>query len=91
MIWWVIDAPIWIKRELSASLKHGDEGLWIWNPLDIQFMRGITREDLFSMKNLKEDLLICVENEKVVTPRKFREIGEYFGLVFQGFPGTTTF
>jgi len=49
----------------------------------------LLEEDLFSMKNLKEDLLHCV-NESEMTRRKFREIASISGLVFQGYPGKPT-
>ena len=49
----------------------------------------ILEEDLFSLKNLREDILRCV-NETEMTRRKFREIASIAGLVFQGYPGKPT-
>jgi ATP-dependent Lhr-like helicase len=49
----------------------------------------ILEEDLFSLKNLREDILRCV-NETEMTKRKFREIASIAGLVFQGYPGKPT-
>jgi len=39
-----------MQRELNpASLKHGDEWLWIWNPLDSpNSIEELLEEDLFS-------------------------------------------
>ncbi|UZD23758.1 ligase-associated DNA damage response DEXH box helicase [Algoriphagus halophytocola] len=49
----------------------------------------ILEEDVFSLKNLREDILRCV-NETEMTRRKFREIASIAGLVFQGYPGKPT-
>ncbi|WP_439489557.1 ligase-associated DNA damage response DEXH box helicase [Algoriphagus sp.] len=46
----------------------------------------ILEEDIFTLKNLREDILLCV-NETEMTRRKFREIASIAGLVFQGYPG----
>ncbi|MCE7054578.1 ligase-associated DNA damage response DEXH box helicase [Algoriphagus sp. AGSA1] len=49
----------------------------------------ILEEDIFTLKNLREDILLCV-NETEMTRRKFREIASIAGLVFQGYPGKPT-
>jgi ATP-dependent Lhr-like helicase len=49
----------------------------------------ILEEDVFSLKNIKEDILHCV-NESEMSRRKFREIASIAGLVFQGYPGKPT-
>ncbi|WPR77975.1 ligase-associated DNA damage response DEXH box helicase [Algoriphagus sp. NG3] len=46
----------------------------------------ILEEDIFTLKNLREDILLCV-NETEMTRRKFREIASIAGLIFQGYPG----
>jgi ATP-dependent Lhr-like helicase len=49
----------------------------------------ILEEDIFSLKNIEQDILHCV-NESEMSRRKFREIASIAGLVFQGYPGKPT-
>ena len=49
----------------------------------------ILEEDIFSLKNIEDDILHCV-NESEMSRRKFREIASIAGLVFQGYPGKPT-
>lgn len=49
-------------------------------------IEDILEEDIFTLKNLEEDVLHCI-NESEMSRRKFREISSIAGLVFQGYPG----
>jgi ATP-dependent Lhr-like helicase len=53
------------------------------SPIPIE---DILEEDLFSEKNLADDIIACI-NESEMAKRKFRDVATISGLVFQGFPG----
>ncbi len=77
-----------VSYPVSLNMAMNDYGFEILSdsPLPIE---ELLEEDLFSMTNLREDLLQCV-NESEMTRRKFREIASISGLVFQGYPGKPT-
>ncbi|OYX11301.1 MAG: DNA ligase-associated DEXH box helicase, partial [Algoriphagus sp. 32-45-6] len=73
---------------VSINMAMNDYGFEILSdvPLSIE---ELIEEDIFSLKNLEEDILHCV-NESEMSRRKFREIASIAGLVFQGYPGKPT-
>ncbi|MBM3168778.1 MAG: ligase-associated DNA damage response DEXH box helicase [Bacteroidetes bacterium] len=73
---------------VTFSMAMNDYGFELFSevPLDIE---ELLEEDLFSLNNLEEDVLHCV-NESEMSKRKFREIASIAGLVFQGYPGKPT-
>lgn len=73
---------------VSINMAMNDYGFEILSdvPLSIE---ELIEEDIFSLKNLEEDILHCV-NESEMSRRKFREIASIAGLVFQGYPGRPT-
>jgi len=73
---------------VTFSMAMNDYGFELFSdvPLDIE---ELLEEDLFSLHNLEEDVLHCV-NESEMSKRKFREIASIAGLVFQGYPGKPT-
>lgn len=77
-----------VSYPASLNMAMNDYGFEILSDSTIP-IEELLEEDLFSMKNLKEDLLHCV-NESEMTRRKFREIASISGLVFQGYPGKPT-
>ena len=77
-----------VSYPASLNMAMNDYGFEILSDSPIP-IEELLEEDLFSMKNLKEDLLHCV-NESEMTRRKFREIASISGLVFQGYPGKPT-
>ncbi len=77
-----------VSRPVSFSMAMNDYGFELLSDSPIP-IEELLEEDLFSMKNLQEDLLQCV-NESEMTRRKFREIASIAGLVFQGYPGKPT-
>ncbi len=73
---------------VSINMAMNDYGFEILSdvPLSIE---ELIEEDIFTLKNLEEDILHCV-NESEMSRRKFREIASIAGLVFQGYPGKPT-
>lgn len=76
---------ITVSYPVSFSIAMNDYGFELLSDsyLDIE---ELLAEDLFTIKNVKEDILSCV-NESEMARRKFREIASISGLVFQGYPG----
>ncbi|MDN3204632.1 ligase-associated DNA damage response DEXH box helicase [Algoriphagus sediminis] len=74
-----------VSYPVSFSIAMNDYGFELLSDtyLDIE---ELLAEDLFTTKNMKEDILACV-NESEMARRKFREIAGISGLVFQGYPG----
>jgi len=70
---------------VSLNMAMNDYGFEILSDVPIS-AEEILEEDIFSMKNIEEDILHCV-NESEMSRRKFREIASIAGLVFQGYPG----
>lgn len=70
---------------ISFNMAMNDYGFELFTDSPIS-AEDILEEDIFSLKNIEEDILHCV-NESEMSRRKFREIASIAGLVFQGFPG----
>lgn len=73
---------------VSLNMAMNDYGFEILSDVPIS-AEEILEEDIFSLKNIEEDILHCV-NESEMSRRKFREIASIAGLVFQGYPGKPT-
>ncbi|ERM81561.1 DEAD/DEAH box helicase [Rhodonellum psychrophilum GCM71 = DSM 17998] len=74
-----------VSYPISFSIAMNDYGFELLSDIDIP-IEEILEQDLFSEKNLTEDILTCI-NESEMAKRKFRDIATISGLVFQGFPG----
>lgn len=70
---------------ISFNMAMNDYGFELFTDSPIS-AEDILEEDIFSLKNIEEDILHCV-NESEMSRRKFREIASIAGLVFQGYPG----
>jgi len=89
MNWWgCIDRLSDSAWAIPASLEHGDEWLWIWNPLgQSNSNRGITlEEDLFSRKKFKGKICCTVEwkwddSSKFREDRRVFRLGSFKGLI----------
>lgn len=73
---------------VSLNMAMNDYGFEILSDVPIS-AEEILEEDIFSLKNIEDDILHCV-NESEMSRRKFREIASIAGLVFQGYPGKPT-
>jgi ATP-dependent Lhr-like helicase len=73
---------------VSLSMAMNDYGFELLSDVYIS-PEEIMEEDIFSLKNIDQDILHCV-NESEMSRRKFREIASIAGLVFQGYPGKPT-
>lgn len=76
------------SQPISFNMAMNDYGFELLSDVPIA-IEEILEEDIFSLKNLENDVLQCV-NESEMTRRKFREIASIAGLVFQGYPGKPT-
>ena len=74
-----------VSYPISFSIAMNDYGFELLSDIDIP-IEEVLAEDLFSMDNLKEDILTSI-NESEMAKRKFRDIASIAGLVFQGYPG----
>lgn len=74
-----------VSYPLSISIAMNDYGFELLsdNPIPIE---DILEENLFSEKNLAEDILSCI-NESEMAKRRFRDVATISGLIFQGYPG----
>jgi ATP-dependent Lhr-like helicase len=70
---------------VSFSIAMNDYGFELFSDVPIA-IEELLEEDLFSLKDLEEDVLHCI-NESELSKRKFREIASIAGLIFQGYPG----
>lgn len=70
---------------VTFNLAMNDYGFELLSDEAIR-IEEILEEDIFTLKNLEEDVLHCI-NESEMSRRKFREIAGISGLVFQGYPG----
>lgn len=70
---------------ISFNMAMNDYGFELLTDTPIS-AEDVLEEDIFSMNNIEEDILHCV-NESEMSRRKFREIASIAGLVFQGYPG----
>jgi len=74
-----------VSYPISFSIAMNDYGFELLSDVDIP-IEDVLAEDLFSMENLREDILASI-NESEMAKRKFRDIASIAGLVFQGYPG----
>lgn len=74
-----------VSLPVTFSIAMNDYGFELLTDSYIN-LEELLEEDLFTLKNLREDILLCV-NESEMTKRKFREIASIAGLIFQGYPG----
>ena len=77
-----------VSYPFSFSIAMNDYGFELLSDSPIP-IEELLEEDLFSSKNLLEDIRHCV-NESEMTKRKFRDIASIAGLIFQGYPGKPT-
>jgi len=77
-----------VKLPVTFSIAMNDYGFELLTDSYVN-VEELLEEDLFTLTNLREDILLCV-NESEMTRRKFREIASIAGLVFQGYPGKPT-
>jgi len=70
---------------VTFNMAMNDYGFELFSDVPIA-IEELLEEDLFSLKDLEEDVLHCI-NESELSKRKFREIASIAGLVFQGYPG----
>ncbi|RIW14441.1 ligase-associated DNA damage response DEXH box helicase [Algoriphagus lacus] len=73
---------------VSLNMAMNDYGFELLSDVYIS-PEEIMEEDVFSLKNIDQDILYCV-NESEMSRRKFREIASIAGLVFKGYPGKPT-
>lgn len=74
-----------VKLPVTFSIAMNDYGFELLTDHYIN-VEELLEEDIFSLENLREDILTCV-NESEMSRRQFREIASISGLVFQGYPG----
>ena len=74
-----------VSYPISLSIAMNDYGFELLSDSPIP-IEDILEEDLFSVKNLADDIIACI-NESEMAKRKFRDVATISGLVFQGFPG----
>jgi ATP-dependent Lhr-like helicase len=70
---------------ITFSIAMNDYGFELLSDQDIPIEKALS-EDLFSSNNLVEDIMASI-NSAELAKRRFREICQIAGLVFQGFPG----
>ncbi|WP_142454817.1 ligase-associated DNA damage response DEXH box helicase [Gracilimonas mengyeensis] len=70
---------------ITFSIAMNDYGFELLSDKDIPIKEALGN-DLFSSKNLVEDIMASI-NSAELAKRRFREICQIAGLVFQGFPG----
>ncbi len=74
-----------VSQPISFSIAMNDYGFELLTDEVFDFEEMLSL-DLFSLKNLKEDILLGI-NETEMSKRKFRDIASISGLIFRGFPG----
>lgn len=74
-----------ISQPITFSIAMNDYGFELLTDEVFDF-EEILSLDLFSLENLKEDILLGI-NETEMAKRKFRDIASISGLIFRGFPG----
>jgi len=72
-------------KPMTFSIAMNDYGFELLSDQDIPIEEAL-QKDLFSPKDLLEDISSSM-NDGEMAKRKFWEIGQVAGLVFQGFPG----
>lgn len=70
---------------ITFSIAMNDYGFELLSDKDIPIEKALENE-LFSDKNLVEDIFSSL-NDTEIAKRRFREICQISGLIFQGFPG----
>jgi ATP-dependent Lhr-like helicase len=73
------------KIPITFSIAMNDYGFELLSDQDIPIREALD-DDLFSTQNLVEDIMASI-NSAELAKRRFREICQISGLVFQGFPG----
>ncbi|MBW3468078.1 ligase-associated DNA damage response DEXH box helicase [Arthrospiribacter ruber] len=74
-----------VSYPISFSIAMNDYGFELHSDQHIPIEEAL-EEDLFTCKNLDEDILACI-NESEMAKRKFRDVATISGLIFQGYPG----
>ncbi|WP_375578088.1 ligase-associated DNA damage response DEXH box helicase [Marivirga tractuosa] len=74
-----------VSQPITFSIAMNDYGFELLTD-DVFDFEEILSLDLFSLKNLKDDILLGI-NETEMAKRKFRDIASISGLIFRGFPG----
>ncbi|WMN11268.1 ligase-associated DNA damage response DEXH box helicase [Marivirga salinae] len=74
-----------VSQPITFSIAMNDYGFELLTDEVFDFEEMLSL-DLFSLKNLKEDILLGI-NETEMAKRKFRDIASISGLIFRGFPG----
>jgi len=74
-----------VSQPITFSIAMNDYGFELLTDEVFDFEEMLSL-DLFSSKNLKEDILLGI-NETEMAKRKFRDIASISGLIFRGFPG----
>ncbi|MGN8226226.1 ligase-associated DNA damage response DEXH box helicase [Gracilimonas sp. BCB1] len=70
---------------ITFSIAMNDYGFELLSDQDIPIEEAL-KNDLFSSENLVDDIMASI-NSAELAKRRFREICQIAGLVFQGFPG----
>ncbi len=70
---------------ITFSIAMNDYGFELLSDKEIPIEKAL-EEDLFSDKNLVKDIFSSL-NDTEIAKRRFREICQISGLIFQGFPG----
>jgi ATP-dependent Lhr-like helicase len=69
----------------TFSIAMNDYGFELLSDKDIPIEEAL-EEDLFTKKNLIEDIAICI-NKSGLAKSKFRDVATIAGLLFKGYPG----
>ncbi|MFN1835850.1 ligase-associated DNA damage response DEXH box helicase [Balneola sp. MJW-20] len=72
-------------QPITFSIAMNDYGFELLSDQDIPIEEAL-ENDLLSLENLVEDIRLSINNTELAK-RRFREICQISGLVFQGFPG----
>lgn len=73
------------RQPVSFTISINDYGFELLSPTPVDLPADL-RADLFSEDNLTEDMQSCL-NAAEMAKRRFREIAQISGLVFNGYPG----
>ncbi|HKK25380.1 MAG TPA: ligase-associated DNA damage response DEXH box helicase, partial [Gracilimonas sp.] len=73
------------KIPITFSIAMNDYGFELLSDQDIPIREALD-DDLVSTQNLEDDIMASI-NSAELAKRRFREICQISGLVFQGFPG----
>jgi len=73
------------KQPVSFTISINDYGFELLSPTPVTLPADLAAE-LFTERNLTEDMQSCL-NAAEMAKRRFREIAQISGLVFNGYPG----